>query len=87
MSQNKKSKTVAFAAIIAVVVIVSAGFVLVLPHISTVAASSQHNDKTSSSEGNQISDSTESSNIGHVGMMRTINNTNCHPTPGGPQIC
>lgn len=87
MSQHKKSKTVALAAIIVVVVIVSAGFVLILPHIAMVAASSQHNDKTSSSEGNQVSDSTGSSNIGHVGMMRTINNTNCHPTLGGPQIC
>ena len=87
MSQQKNSKTVALAAIIAVVVIVSAGFVLILPHIAMVTASSQHNDRTGSSEGNQVSDSIDSSSIGHVGMMRTINNTNCHPTPGGPQIC
>lgn len=86
MSQQKKKKTVAFAAIVAVVVAVSAGFVLVIPHLQTVATDSSNNDKDTASDGNHISDSVGSS-IGHVGMMRTINNTHCVNTPGGPQIC
>jgi hypothetical protein len=87
MSQQKKNKTVALAAIVAVVMAVSAGFVLVIPHLQTVAASSSHNYTTSTSNGNHISDSVGSSSIGHVGMMRTINNTHCVSSPGGPQIC
>ena len=86
MSQQKKKKTVAFAAIVAVVVAVSAGFVLVIPHLQTVATNSSNN-KDTASDSNQVSDSAGSSSIGHVGMMRTINNTHCVNTPGGPQIC
>ena len=85
MSQQKKKKTVAFAAIVAVVVAVSVGFVLVIPHLQTVTTDSSYN-KDTSSDGNHVSDSMGSS-IGHVGMMRTINNTHCVNTPGGPQIC
>lgn len=87
MSQQKKKKTVALAAIIAVVAAVAAGFALAIPHIATVTAISQHDDKSTSSNENHNSDSIGSNSLGHVGMMRTINNTNCIPTPGGPQVC
>ena len=87
MSEQKKNKTIALVAIVAVVVAVSAGFTLAIPHLQTVATSSANNDKTVASGGNQISDSIGSGNINHVGMMRTLNNTHCVSTPGGPQIC
>ena len=87
MSQQKKNKTIALVAIVAVVVAVSAGFTVVIPHLQTVATSSSNNDKTTTSNSNQISDSIGSDNINHVGMMRTLNNTHCVSTPGGPQIC
>jgi len=87
MSEQKKNKTIALVAIVVVVVVVSAGFTLAIPHLQTVASDSSNNEKTIASDGNQNSDSIGSGNINHVGMMRTLNNTHCVSTPGGPQIC
>lgn len=84
MSEQKKKRTIAFVAIAAVSVAVVAG-IFAFPPLQAIVTNPSNNGGASSTS-DQNSDSAGSS-IGHIGMMRTINNTHCISKPGGPQIC
>jgi len=87
MSQEKTiSKSVKIAIIIAVVIFASTVMVLAIPQLEMITGYSH--DSKDTSDANHISVPSASNGGVHViGEMRTINNTHCVNTLGGPQIC
>jgi len=89
MSQQQTiRKSVKVAAIIAVVLAVSAGIVFALPHLTMISANSSQDNNVKTPGGQHTPTITGLGDDVKVGKeMRTKDNTGCVNPPGGPQIC